>query len=78
MPWPELMELLLHALLQIQFDRFPPENHNFCSLSTKAALTHQSKHGEVIGVTMGEGLTMKTLPLWCLKVLQAQIWDPQP
>ena len=38
-PCSELMELLLYTLLQNQFDRFPPENHNSCSSSTKTALT---------------------------------------
>ena len=62
------MELLLHTLLQIQFDCLPPENHNFCSASTKTALAHKSKHGEFISVIMVEGLTIKTLSLWCLNV----------
>ena len=61
---PELMELLLHTLLQIQFDHFSPENHNCCSAPTKTAVPRRSKHGEFISKPMVEDLAIKTLPLW--------------
>ena len=72
------MELLLHTLLQNQFDRFPPENHNCCSAPTKTVLAHKSKHRSFIRVTVVEGLTIKTLPLWGWDVPWPQIWGPQP
>ena len=68
MAGPELTELSLHTLLQIQFDRFPPENHNCCSGPTGVMPHHKSKHGEFIGGIMVEGLAIKTLPLWCLNM----------
>ena len=67
----ELMELPLRTLLQIQLDRFPPENHNCCSAPTKTALIHKSKHGEFMNVTEVEGLAIKTLPLWWPNVPEA-------
>ena len=76
MAGPELMELPVHTLLQIQFDRFPPENHNCCSAPTKTVPTHKSKHGELPSGTMVEGLTFETLPLRCLNVPEPHIWGP--
>ena len=58
------MELPPLTLLQIRFDRFPPENHNCCSAPTKPVFIIKSKHGEFMNVTEVEGLAIKTLPLW--------------
>ena len=76
---PKLMELPLHTLLQIQLEHFPPENHNCCSARTKRVPTDKSKHGEFISVIMVEGLTIKTLPLWCLNVPEPpHLGSPHP
>ena len=72
------MELLLHTLWQIQFDRFIPENRNCCSAPTKTVLTHKSKHGEFTSIIMVEGLAIKTLPLWCLNVPEPPDLGPPP